>query len=74
MPKDFQKLTYIVDDNLADTLHWLTLHQDSFDAFHYDAISKELTVHHANGIDQILVGGYLNASYGILITAHNFAQ
>lgn len=73
MSKDFQADTYIVDENLADTLHWLTLHQDAFDAFHYDAVTQVLTVEHANGQDQIYVGDYLNARYGILITAHNFA-
>ena len=73
MSKDFQADTYIVDAHLADTLHWLTKHQDSFDAFHYDAITQTLTVEHANGADAIRVGDYLNAQYGILITAHNFA-
>lgn len=73
MLKDFQKQTYIVNDNLADTLHWLTVHQDCYDSFQYDAISKQLIVHHANGMDEIRVGDYLNASYGILITAHNFS-
>lgn len=73
MLKDFQKQTYIVNDNLADTLHWLTVHQDCYDSFQYDAISKQLIVYHANGMDEIRVGDYLNASYGILITAHNFS-
>ena len=73
MSKNFQADTYIVDDSLADTLHWLSLHQDCFDALHYDATTKILMVEHANGQDQIYVGDYLNASYGILITAHNFA-
>lgn len=73
MSKDFQADTYIVDENLADTLHWLSLHQDCYDSFHYDALSQTLTVEHANGADVIWVGDYLNASYGILITAHNFS-
>lgn len=73
MAKDFYAQTYIVDSNLADTLHWLSLHRDCYDFFHYDALSQELTVYHANGVDQVRIGDYLNASYGILITAHNFA-
>lgn len=72
MSKDFHADTYIVDSNLADTLHWLSLHQDSYDSFSYDAVTQALMVHHANGVDQIRVGDYLNARYGILITAHNF--
>ncbi|WP_425917894.1 hypothetical protein [Acinetobacter sp. TSRC1-2] len=74
MNKDFKVQTYIVDGRLEDTLTWLCHHQDSFDSFTYDAISKELVVHHANGTDIIRVGDYLNSSYGILITAHNFAE
>ncbi|EPF71896.1 hypothetical protein [Acinetobacter rudis] len=69
MAKDFKALTYIVDENLADTLHWLSLHQDCFDAFHYDVLSEELSVEHANGVDIIRVGHYLNAEYGILLTS-----
>ena len=72
--KDFQAQTYIVDEHLPNTLTWLCHHQDSFDSFTYDAITQELLVHHANGIDSIRTGDYLNASYGILITAHNFAE
>ena len=72
--KDFKAQTYIVDEHLPDTLTWLCHHQDSFDSFTYDAIIQELLVHHANGIDSIRTGDYLNASYGILITAHNFAE
>lgn len=72
--KDFKAQTYIVDEHLPDTLTWLCHHQDSFDSFTYDAITQELLVHHANGIDSIRTGDYLNASYGILITAHNFAE
>ena len=72
--KDFKALTYLVDHNLSDTLTWLCHHQESFDAFNYDAITQQLTVHHANGSDIIRIGDYLNASYGILITAHNFAD
>lgn len=73
MSKDFHADTYIVDSNLADTLHWLSLHQDSYDSFSYDAVTQALMVHHANGVDQIRVGDYSNARYGILITAHNFS-
>ena len=73
MSKDFQADTYIIDENLADTLHWLSLHQDCYDSFSFDALTQELVVHHANGTDQIRIGDYLNASYGILITAHNFS-
>lgn len=71
--KDFKALTYIVDDNLADTLTWLSHHQDCFERFSYDCMTQELCVEHANGMDMIRKGDYLNASYGILITAHNFA-
>ena len=74
MNKDFKAQTYIVDEHLPNTLTWLCHHQDSFDSFTYDAITQELLVHHANGIDSIRTGDYLNASYGILITAHNFAE
>ena len=73
MSKDFHADTYIVDSNLADTLHWLSLHQESYDSFSYDAVTQVLMVHHANGVDQIRVGDYLNDRYGILITAHNFS-
>lgn len=72
--KDFKAQTYIVDEHLPNTLTWLCHHQDSFDSFTYDAITQELLVHHANGVDSIRIGDYLNASYGILITAHNFAE
>lgn len=72
--KDFKAQTYIVDEHLPNTLTWLCHHQDSFDSFSYDAITQELLVHHANGVDSIRTGDYLNASYGILITAHNFAE
>ena len=74
MNKDFKAQTYIVDEQLKDTLIWLCHHQDSFDSFTYDALTQELVVHHANGADIIRVGDYLNSSYGILITAHNFAE
>lgn len=74
MTKDFQAETYIVDDQLQDTLAWLCQHQDSFDSFTYDAIEHVLTVFHANGQDVIKQGDFLNAKYGILITAHNFAK
>jgi hypothetical protein len=72
--KDFSAKTYVVDHAMADTLTWLLHHQDSYDEFHYDAIEKTLIVMHANGRDEIRIGDYLNASYGILITAHNFSQ
>ncbi|ANF82025.1 hypothetical protein A3K93_07310 [Acinetobacter sp. NCu2D-2] len=74
MSKDFLQDTYVVDSNLADTLHWLCLHQDCYDSFEFDVLTKSLKVHHANGTDEILEGDYLNAKYGILITAHNFSQ
>ena len=74
MAKDFHAESYVVDAQLQDTLTWLCHHQDCFDAFQYDAISKELLVRHANGQDIIKEGDYLNARYGILITAHNFAK
>lgn len=74
MNKDFNAATYIVGESLSDTLTWLCHHQDSFNTFTYDAIAQELVVHHANGMDVIRVGDYLNASYGILITAHHFAK
>ena len=73
MSKDFKKETYILDDQLADTLTWLCQHQDCYERFEYDAIAEQLTVYHANGADIIRKGDYLNAQYGILITAHNFA-
>lgn len=73
MSKDFSADTYIVDEQLADTLQWLVQHQESFDSLYYDALDKQLTVHHANGSDVIRVGDYLNARYGILITANNFS-
>lgn len=47
MSKDFHADTYIVDSNLADTLHWLSLHQDSYDSFSYDAVTQALMVHHS---------------------------
>ena len=34
-----------------------------------DAIQQQLTVEHANGVDIIKAGQYLNANYGILITS-----
>lgn len=74
MEKDFQAETYLVDSQLQDTLTWLCHHQESFDSFRYDAIVAELVVYHANGQDVIKEGDYLNARYGILITAHNFAK
>ena len=74
MSKDFKADTYIVDEQLVDTLQWLLQHQDSYERFEYDAVAQTLMVYHANGQDQIYVGDYLNATYGILITAHNFAR
>ena len=74
MSKNFHAMTYVVDDQLADTLHWLSLHQDCFDRFEYDCQTQQLQVFHANGMDVIRLGDYLNAQYGILITAHNFAS
>ena len=69
MAKDLKALTYIVDDNMIDTISWLLMHQDCYDRFEYDAFEKTLWVHHANGTDQIKVGQYLNASYGLLVTS-----
>ena len=74
MSKDFQAERYTVDANMADTIAWLLHHQDCFESFHYDAIQQQLVVQHANGQDIIREGDYLNAGYGILITAHNFAK
>lgn len=69
MSKDFNAKTYVVDDNLADTLHWLCRHQDCYDRFYFDVLQQELRVEHANGMDIIREGQFLNASYGILITS-----
>lgn len=69
MSKDFKAMGYVVDEYLADTLAWLVEHQDCYDTFQYDALTKELIVHHANGTDNIKTGDYLNAQYGILITS-----
>ncbi len=69
MSKNFKAETYIVDENLVDTLTWLCHHQECFDSFHYDAIVQKLWVRHANGEDIIKKGDYLNAQYGILITS-----
>lgn len=69
MSKDFQAMTYVVDEHLADTLTWLVAHQQCYESFDYDAVTQTLKVHHANGTDQIKVGDYLNANYGILITS-----
>lgn len=69
MVKDFKALTYIVDDHVADTIQWLLCHQDCFDVLHYDAVQQILSVDHANGTDIIKAGQYLNAQYGILISA-----
>ena len=74
MSKDFQAERFTVDANMTDTITWLLQHQDCFEFFHYDAVSKQLVVEHANGQDIIREGDFLNASYGILITAHNFAK
>ena len=69
MTKNFQAETYIVDEQIADTLSWLLQHQDCFDELRFDVQTQELTVIHAAGIDQIRVGMYLTAKYGILITS-----
>lgn len=69
MIKDFKSNTYICDDHVIDTIYWLMYHQDSYDRFEFDAFSQKITVHHANGTDEIKPGQYLNASYGILITS-----
>ena len=74
MPKNFEAQTYIVDENRLDTITWLLKHQDCFERFEFDALEQTLVVFHANGQDEILEGDYLNASYGILITAHNFTK
>lgn len=49
MSKDFKALTYIADDNIADTVTWLLHHQDVFESFHFDVLSQELSVTHAAG-------------------------
>lgn len=69
MSKDFNAETYVVDDHLADTLRWLCQHQDCYDRFEFDVLQQQLRVEHANGMDIIRVGQFLNASYGILITS-----
>lgn len=69
MSKDFKAESYVVDLQLADTLIWLCHHQDCYDSFQYDVLTHELKVFHANGIDIIRVGMFLNAQYGILITS-----
>ena len=69
MTKDFKSKTYICDDHIADTIQWLMQHQESYDSFEYHAFEQRLVVHHANGVDQIKPGQYLNANYGILITS-----
>ena len=69
MSKNFKADTYVTDHNLIDTITWLIHHQESFESFEYDAITRQLKVHHANGTDLIKTGQYLNASYGILITS-----
>lgn len=66
--------TYIVDDKVINTISWLLAHEDCYESFPYDVIEKKLVVYHANGSDVIHEGDYLNASYGLLITAHNFAK
>ncbi len=69
MSKDFKALTYIADENVADTVTWLLHHQDVFDSFNFDVLSQELTVTHAAGKDIIRVRTFLNATYGILVTS-----
>ena len=65
---------HVVTSNLLSTFEWLLMNKDCYDSFTYDAVSNELIVHHANGTDEIREGDYLNAAYGILITAHNFSK
>ena len=36
MTKNFQAETYIVDEQVADTVAWLLHHQDCFDELHFD--------------------------------------
>lgn len=67
--KDFNATSYICDPNVIDTIAWLMHHQDCFDSFEFDVIGQKLIVHHANGTDEIKVGQYLNAKYGILVTS-----
>ncbi|WP_111892232.1 hypothetical protein [Acinetobacter sp. MB5] len=69
MTKNFQAETYIVDEQVADTVSWLLQHQDCFDELHFDVQNQELTVTHAAGMDQIRAGMYLTAKYGILVTS-----
>ncbi|KJV39018.1 hypothetical protein [Acinetobacter brisouii] len=69
MMKDFQADTYIVDENIADTMSWLLQHQDCFDELHFDVQQQELKVTHVAGVDQIRAGMYLTAKYGILVTS-----
>lgn len=69
MSKNFKSEQYVVDEQLADTLKWLSLHQDCYERFEFDVFTQELKVHHANGIDTIRQGMFLNAKYGILITS-----
>ncbi|ESK53997.1 hypothetical protein [Acinetobacter tjernbergiae] len=69
MHKDFKLETYTADDCIADTLLWLIHHQETFDSFHFDVHTQELSVTHAAGVDIIRVGMFLNAKYGILVTS-----
>ena len=69
MSKDFKALTYVADENIADTVTWLLNHQDAFDSFHFDVQSQELSVAHAAGEDIVRAGTFLNATYGILVTS-----
>ena len=69
MTKDFNAETYLVDENIADTITWLISHQDIFDSLHFDVHTQELSVTHAAGEDVIRVGMFLTAKYGILVTS-----
>lgn len=69
MDKDFKLETYLVDENIANTMVWLMQHQEIFDSFHFDVHTQELSVTHAAGVDIIRTGMFLNAKYGILVTS-----
>ena len=69
MNKDFKSETYTADESIADTIVWLMQHQETFDSFHFDVHTQELSVTHAAGVDIIRIGMFLNAKYGILVTS-----
>lgn len=60
---------HIVQEDFTQTILWLLKHQDIYDSFNYDTVSKQLTVKHPAGEDVIRKGMYLTAQYGILITS-----